>query len=233
MSLKSRLYRAAIGRPVTLEGPLDLSWGELVEFLWAKGGWARIRGLWMAHRLGECGGRLFVGRRTTVLFPKRLRVGHNVFLGADSYLSAYASNGMQFGSNVRIREGAWIQATSMLDQPGVGLTIGNDTYIGPRCLLGAGGGIRIGARVTFGAGVELLAENHEFRDGATPIQEQGVTRKGIVVNDDVWVGNRVVVLDGVTIGVGAVVGAGSIVTRDVPPGAIVVGNPARVVGARS
>jgi acetyltransferase-like isoleucine patch superfamily enzyme len=233
MSLKSRLYTAAIGRPVTLAGPVDLSWTELAAFLWAKGGWARLRGLWMAHRLGACAGRLFVGRRTTLLFPRRLRVGRNVYLGADSFLSAYAVNGMQFGSNVRIREGAWIQATSTLDQPGVGLVIGDDTYIGPRCLLGAGGGIRIGARVTFGAGVELLAENHEFRDAATPIQAQGVTRQGIEVQDDVWVGNRVIVLDGVTIGAGAVVGAGSIVTRDVAPGAVVVGNPARVVGART
>lgn len=233
MSLKTRLYRAAIGRPVSLTGPVELTWTELVAFVWAKGGWARLRGVWMAPRLGACGGRLFVGRRTTLLFPKRLRVGRNVFLGADSYLSAYAVNGMQFGSNVRIREGAWIQATSTLDQPGVGLVIGDDTYIGPRCVLGAGGGIRIGSRVTFGAGVELLAENHEFRDASLPIQEQGVTRQGIVVDDDVWVGNRVIVLDGVTLGAGAVVGAGSVVTRDVPPGAVVVGNPARVVGART
>jgi acetyltransferase-like isoleucine patch superfamily enzyme len=140
---------------------------------------------------------------------------------------------MRFGDHVRIREGAWIQATSTLDQPGIGLTIGSETYIGPRCLLGAGGGIRIGARVTFGAGVHLLAENHNFRDSSKPIQDQGVSRSGITVGDDVWIGNGVIVLDGVTIGAGAVVGAGSVVTADVDPHAIVVGNPARAKGTRA
>ncbi len=232
MSLKSRLYTMAIGRTVALAAPVEVSWPELMQFLWSRGGGARIRGVWTAWRLGACGGRLFVGRRTRILFPRRLSVGRNVWIGDDSYLSAYAREGMRFGDHVRIREGAWIQATSTLDQPGVGLVIGSETYIGPRCLLGAGGGIRIGARVTFGAGVHLLAENHNFRDVTRPIQDQGVTRSGITVGDDVWVGNQVIVLDGVTIGAGAVVGAGSVVTRDVEPHAIVVGNPARVVGAR-
>ncbi len=233
MTLKDRLYKRAIGRPVTLAAPVDVSWLELLQFFWARGGRARLRGLFTARRLARCGGRLFVGRRTRLLFPGRLSVGRNVWIGDDSYVNAYARDGMRFGDDVRIREGAWIQATSTLDQPGVGLVIGSDTYIGPRCLLGAGGGIRIGTRVTFGAGVQLLAENHEFRDGSRPIQDQGVSRSGITVGDDVWVGNSVIVLDGVTVGAGAVIGAGAVVTGDVAPQAIVVGNPARVVGTRS
>jgi acetyltransferase-like isoleucine patch superfamily enzyme len=232
MSLKTRLYKMAIGRNVRLAAPVDVSWLELLQFLWARGGRARLRGLFTARRLAGCGGRFFVGRRSQILFPRRLTVGRNVQIGDDSYVNAYALEGMRFGDHVRIREGAWIQATSTLDQPGVGLWIGGETYIGPRCLLGAGGGIRIGSRVTFGAGVHLLAENHSFLDGTRPIQDQGVTRSGITVGDDVWIGNRVIVLDGVTIGAGAVVGAGSVVTRDVEPHAVVVGNPAHVVRMR-
>ena len=166
------------------------------------------------------------------MFPRRIHVGRNVSIGGDSYVSGLSVEGVRFGNDVRIREGAWIQATSTLDQPGVGLAIGDGTYIGPRAILGAGGGIRIGARVTFGAAVHLLAENHQFDDSARSIQSQGVTRAGIVVDDDVWVGNGVIVLDGVTIGRGAVVGAGSIVTHDVPPGAVAAGNPARVIRQR-
>jgi acetyltransferase-like isoleucine patch superfamily enzyme len=233
VNLKSRLYTAAIGRNVRLAAPVDVGWLELLQFLWVRGGHARLRGLFTARRLGACGGRFFIGRRSKLLFPGRLSVGRNVWIGDDSYVNAYARDGMRFGDHVRIREQAWIQATSTLDQPGVGLVIGGETYIGPRCLLGAGGGIRIGSRVTFGAGVQLLAENHNFRDGSRPIQDQGVTRSGITVGDDVWVGNAVIILDGVNIGAGAVVGAGSIVTQDVDPHAIVVGNPARVVGRRT
>jgi acetyltransferase-like isoleucine patch superfamily enzyme len=230
--LKSRLYRRALGRDVTLRGPLALSWPELIGFLWGRGASARVRGLLRGWRLGHCGGRLFIGPRTRLVFPRHLQVGHNVFIGGDSYVSAYAQQRMQIGDDVRIREHAWIQATATLDHPGVGLTIGDGTYIGPRSLLGAGGGITIGRHVTFGAGVQLLAENHVFHDASALIQDQGVTRSGIVVEDDVWVGNNVIVLDGVRIGRGAVIGAGAIVTRDVPALAVAVGNPARVIGQR-
>ena len=229
---KTRVYFKAIGRGGGAPRPIDVSWTELMVFLWQRGGGARLRGLRHAWRLGRCGGRLFLGRRTHLLFPRHLHAGRNVFIGDDSYVNAYARNGTRLGDDVRIREGAWIQSTSTLDEPGVGLTIGDGTYIGPRCLLGAGGGITIGRRVTLGAGVHVLAENHEFRDAATLIQDQGVTRAGITIEDDVWIGNNVIVLDGVRVGRGAVIGAGAIVTRDVPAFAVAVGNPARVIRTR-
>jgi acetyltransferase-like isoleucine patch superfamily enzyme len=231
--LKSTIYRKALGRPVELAGPLTVTWPELLAFLWHRGGPARVRGLMRGWRLGSCGGRLFVGARTRLFFPRHIHVGRNVFIGDDSYVSGLSTSGVRLGNDVRLREGAWVQATSTLDRPGVGLTVGDGTYIGPRVILGAGGGIRIGARVTFGAAVHLLAENHTFNDVARPIQEQGVTRAGIAVEDDVWVGNGVIVLDGVTIGRGAVIGAGSVVTRDVPAGAVAAGNPARVIRERA
>jgi len=116
---------------------------------------------------------------------------------------------------------------------GRGLEVGDNTYIGPRCILGAGGGITIGSNVTIGSAVDILAENHQFADADVLINEQGVTRKGIAIEDDVWIGNRVIVLDGVRVGQGAVLGAGAVVTRDVPPYTVVVGNPARDVGKRT
>jgi acetyltransferase-like isoleucine patch superfamily enzyme len=186
----------------------------------------------MSARLGACAGGLFVGRHVRVLFPRRMRAGRRVFIGDNAYINAFGRDGIEIGNNVSIREHAWIQITSRLDQPGAGIRIGDDTYIGPRCILGAGGGIRIGARVLFGAGVQLLAEDHMFQDPEAPIREQGVARRGIVVEDDAWLGNAVIVLDGVTIGKGAVIGAGAIVTRDVPSGMIAAGNPARVIRAR-
>lgn len=231
--LKATLYRKALGRSVELAGPVTASWPELLAFLWQRGGPARIRGAMRGWRLGSCGGRLFVGARTRLMFPRHIHAGRNVFIGDDSYVSGLSRQGVRLGNDVRIREGAWIQATSTLDQPGEGLTIGDGTYIGPRVILGAGGGIRIGSRVTFGAAVHVLAENHAFDDAGRSIQSQGVTRAGIEVDDDVWVGNAVILLDGVRIGRGAVIGAGSVVTHDVPPGAVAVGNPARVIRQRS
>lgn len=229
MNAKARWLAKASGRPVT--GSIDLAWSELLAYAWQRGGTSRLRGLALGLRLGACGGRLFVGRRARILFPRRLRVGRNVFIGDYAYISAFGREGIELGHDVSLREHAWVQVTSRLDEPGVGLRVGDGTYIGPRAVLGAGGGIRIGRKVLFGAGVQLLAENHAVETGE-PIADQGVTRRGIVVEDGAWIGNSVIVLDGVTVGAGAVIGAGAVVTRDVPAGAIAAGNPARVLRSR-
>ena len=231
MSAKARVLAGLSGRH-GLSGPIDARWSELAAYAWQRGAAARARGLMMALRLGACGGRLFVGRHVRVMFPRRMRVGQRVLIGDYAFINAFGREGIDIGDGVSIREHAWIQITSRLDQPGEGLRIGKGTYIGPRCMLGAGGGIRIGDGVLFGAGVQLLAEDHVFQDPDTDIRDQGVARRGIVVEDDAWLGNGVIVLDGVAIGKGAVVGAGAVVTRDVPAGMIAAGNPARVLRAR-
>ena len=231
MNTKARVLARLSGR-APLDGEIDARWSELVGYAWQRGGMPRLRGLILAMRLGACGGRLFAGRHVRVLFPRRMRTGRNVLIGDHSYISAYGRDGIEIGNDVSVREHAWVQVTSRLDQPGAGLTIGDGTYIGPRCVFGAGGGIRIGRRVLFGAGVELLAEDHVFPDPDEPIAAQGVKRRGITVEDDAWIGNSAIVLDGVTIGKGAVIGAGAVVTRDVPPGSIAAGNPARVIRTR-
>lgn len=231
MSAKARLLARLSGRPA-VAGPIDARWGELAAYAWQRGGLSRLRGLLLAPRLGACGGRLFVGRHARVMFPRRMRVGRNVLIGDHASISAFGRDGIEIGDDVSLREYAWVQATSRLDEPGAGLTIGDGTYIGPRCVLGAGGGIRIGRRVLFGAGVQILAEDHVFQDPDAPIAAQGVARRGIVIEDDAWIGNSAIVLDGVTVGKGAVVGAGAVVTRDVPAGAVAAGNPARVIRTR-
>jgi acetyltransferase-like isoleucine patch superfamily enzyme len=208
------------------------SLATVLYYAYHKGFWPLVRGVPFRPRLGACGGRFFLGRGTTILFPGHLRVGRNVAIGDYVYMSCLGRGGVSLGNNVRIREFGWVQVSSHLTNLGEGLSVGDDTYVGPHCVLGAGGGIRIGRDVTLGAYVQLLAENHGFADPNLPINEQGVTRRGIVVEDDCWLGNSAIVLDGVRVGRGAVVGAASVVTRDVPPGAVVAGNPARVVRER-
>ena len=93
------------------------------------------------------------------------------------------------------------------------------------------GDITIGDDVLLGPAVVMWGRDHMFEPDRL-IRHQGHRTEPIVVGDDVWIAARAVVLRGVRIGSGAVVGAGSVVTRDVPEGAIVVGNPARVIRYR-
>lgn len=235
-SLAMRLYAAAMGirderlaQSDTHHIPRLL---DVLYYAYHKGFWAYLRGLCFRPMLGACAGRFYLGRQTKVLFPNRLKVGRNVSLGDYLYLNSYGGRGVTLGHNVRIREFGWVQVTSHLTNPGDGLIVGDDTYIGPHCILGAGGLITVGHGVTMGAYVQLLAENHVFAEATRPINEQGVARRGITVGDGAWLGNSVIVLDGVQIGEGAVIGAGSVVTQTIPAFAVAVGNPARVIKTR-
>jgi acetyltransferase-like isoleucine patch superfamily enzyme len=76
---------------------------------------------------------------------------------------------------------------------------------------------------------QIIAVNHVFDDPGRPFVEQGITAKGITIEDDVWLGSACVVTDGVRIGRGSVIAAGAVVTDDVPPHTVVAGVPARVI----
>jgi len=114
------------------------------------------------------------------------------------------------------------------------ITIGERVSIGSRCFLWAGpdkGRIVIGDDVLFGPEVIITAANYRFNDGA-PVTKQLMEEGDVIVGADVWIGARAIILPGVTIGDGAIIGAGALVRGDVPPFAIAVGVPARVVGQR-
>ena len=78
----------------------------------------------------------------------------------------------------------------------------------------------------------LFAENHIFSDTACSIKSQGVQKIGITVEDDCWIGSNVTILDGVTIGKGSVVGAGTLVTKDIPAGSVVVDKREKMIRER-
>lgn len=94
------------------------------------------------------------------------------------------------------------------------------------------GKVCIGEHVSIAPNCMIIGANHKFADTTTPIKEQGVETRGIVIESDVWIGANCCVLDGVIIGEGTVIGAGSIVTKSIPPRSIAVGNPCRVIKQR-
>jgi acetyltransferase-like isoleucine patch superfamily enzyme len=97
---------------------------------------------------------------------------------------------------------------------------------------GEDGEIRLGTGVRIAPHVTMIAGDHIFKDNDRPIREQGLRRKPITIEDDVWIAGRVTIVAGVTIGRGSVIGAGAVVTGDIAPGSIAVGIPAKVIRVR-
>src|SRR5262249_44647940 len=102
-------------------------------------------------------------------------------------------------------------------------------FVGESVVVRGQGGVTIGNSVLIAPQAKFLAVNHNFTDVTRPVIEQGITGRGIVVEDGAWIGAGATIVDGVRIGEGAVVGANAVVTKDVPPRTVVVGVPARVV----
>jgi acetyltransferase-like isoleucine patch superfamily enzyme len=95
------------------------------------------------------------------------------------------------------------------------------------------GSIIIGDHVRVAPGVIMVAANHVYDRIDVPIAAQGLKRKSILIGDDVWIAANAIITAGVKVGQGAIVGAGSVVTKDVAPFTIVAGSPARVVRVRA
>ncbi len=110
------------------------------------------------------------------------------------------------------------------------VTIGDNTSIGEYSHMWGQGGIFIGKNVLIAAHCCISSLNHNY--SAPIITFGGVIANPVVIEDDVWLGYNVVILPGVTIGQGSVIGAGSVVVKDIPPYSVAVGNPAKVIKKR-
>lgn len=164
------------------------------------------------------------------LHHRDLRLGPHVFIG-DRVLIYQAhddSGPVELGRRVRLHQGVIIETGA-----GGSLIIGDESNIHPHCQLSAyEGTIRIGTGVSIAPYCAFYPYDHGILP-ELPIRKQPLrSRGGIVIGDEAWLGFGVIVLDGVRIGNGAVVGAGSVVVHDVPDGAVAQGVPARVVMLR-
>lgn len=133
--------------------------------------------------------------------------------------------GAKIGKRVIYYPGVWICS-------GRHLVVGDDVDFAKDVLVGTDGGVTIGDRCLIGFRTQILAGNHRIPPVGQRIFNAGHDRKPVRIGHDVWIGGNCMILAGTTIGEGAVVGAGSVVTRDVPPYAIVAGVPARLIRMR-
>lgn len=152
----------------------------------------------------------------------------NVFLDRDVRISCGTGDGIvHLQAGVRCDRGVDIKAHGQGQT-----TIGRRTYIGPYSCLSGYGNITIGSDCLIASHTSLYAHNYNFRNPDQLIRKQGYSYKGIAIEDNCWLGSGVRILDGITVGKGSIVGAGAVVTKDIPPNSIAVGTPAKVIGPR-
>lgn len=180
----------------------------------------------------------------TLIFALRARLngGSRIALGA--YLKGHRN--IQFGVGCKIQGTAGIDAThgpvvlgdkvtlnrySYVQGGRGGVRLGRQVEINNFSIVNGTGGVEIGDDTLIGPGVRIISYQHGIAVDAL-IRTQPLEGKPIVIGKDVWIGANAVILAGVTVGDGAVVAAGAVVTKDVAPGEIVVGVPARVVRNR-
>lgn len=156
---------------------------------------------------------------------KNMKFGKNVVLGRFCWLAAE-------GGFLEIGADSFVSQGSVLNCYGGKIRIGERVSIQIYCFLNGYGNITIGNDVMIATGVVINAGTHIFLDKTIPMNRQGVKGIGIVIEDDVWIGAKAVILDGVRIGHGAIVGAGAVVTKNVLPFTVVAGVPAVVIKER-
>ncbi|MBP2237136.1 acetyltransferase-like isoleucine patch superfamily enzyme [Sinorhizobium kostiense] len=120
----------------------------------------------------------------------------------------------------------------MLIPYGGAISIGDDFSLNPYSVLYGHGGLNIGNSVRIAAGCVIVPANHVFNDPHTAIRNQGLTKLGIAIEDDVWIGANVTILDGAHISRGCVIAAGSVVRGRTESFGVYAGVPARMIGRR-
>ena len=172
--------------------------------------------------------RGFIDPNATI-YHSDLIIGDNVFI-ADRVLLYQAREGgpIRLGSRVSILRDSILE-TALGGQ----ITIGDETWIHPRCQLNAYlASIEIGKNVQIAPNCAFYSYDHSFLPNQAIIDQPLKTRGNIILEDGVWIGVGTIVLSGVRIGEGAVIGAGSIVTKNIDSNAIAVGRPAKVIKRR-
>ena len=188
---------------------------------------AQVPGLGSAKKVSLNRGQRLLRLITSVLDPR-------AYLHALKLINYYNYSHVAPLRRVTRGAGAAISPNAVFSHP-ERIFLGDRVRIGARCHLWAGpshGRIEVGDDCLFGPDVLVTAANYRFNDGS-PVTDQKMDEADVRLGRDVWLGARVIVLPGVQIGDYAIVGAGAVVTKSIPQGAIAIGAPAKVFGQRS
>lgn len=178
--------------------------------------------------LGRVGQNVAFGANLVLRHPHKIDIGNNVVIDDNCCLDAKGST----NRGITLADGVFLGRNTILSCKNGNIDLGEDANIGFNVEIFSAAEVRVGARTLVAAYTYLVGGDHLFDRVDIPVLHQGRTARGIDVGDNVWLGAHVVVTDGSRIGRDAVIGAGAVVTGDVPEFHIAAGVPARIVRDR-
>lgn len=189
----------------------------------------KLRNLCYPTIFARFGKQVYISSGVKLLGGSHIEIGNGVQILEGCCINAkgHPNNQISFKDRVVIERGVDIRALK-----DTCICIDEGTSISPYVCIAGPGNIKIGKNCSIAAHVGIFANNHIFDDPTRNIDDQGLTRQGIIIEDDCQLGHAVTILDGVTIGKGSVIGAGAVVAKDIPPYSVAIGVPARVINIR-
>jgi acetyltransferase-like isoleucine patch superfamily enzyme len=214
----------------------ERGWGALLRYelvmllaSWVPGAVGLVlRGWLYPWLLGACGRNVTFGTNVVLRHPGKIRIGDDVAIDDGCVLDAKGSGnrGIDIGSRV------FLGRHTLLACKDGDIALEDGVNISYNCTVFSASSVRIGRETLLAAYCYVVGGGHDFDRPDLPVVQQARPSQGIVVGAGGWLGAGSIVLDGVTVGPSAIVGAHAVVTQDVPAFAIVAGAPARVVRDR-
>lgn len=200
-------------------------------FSWVPGALGFVlRKIFFSFLFRKIGRGVVFGRNMTIRHPKKIEIGDNVLFDDYSVIDAKGENnkGIKLGKNVIIGR------NTTLSCKGGDIEIGDYSNIGPNNIIISESSVKIGEYVfTAGQMYMIAGGTHAFDRRDIPIWHQpSISKGGIILEDDIWIGAQSTVLDGVKIGKGAIIGAGTLVHKRIKPYSVNLGVPAQLVKMR-
>jgi acetyltransferase-like isoleucine patch superfamily enzyme len=179
--------------------------------------------------LGSCGRNVVFGQNVVVRHPHKIHIGSNVVVDDNCLLDAKGDS----NHGIRIGNGVFVGRNTILSCKNGDIELADGANLGFNCEIFSASRVTIGPNVLMAAYSYVIGGDHDFSDPSVPVLAQTRTSVGVAIGEGAWIGAGAKIMDGVSVGDHAVVGAGAVVREDVPPHAVAVGIPARVVSTRT
>jgi acetyltransferase-like isoleucine patch superfamily enzyme len=179
--------------------------------------------------LGSCGRNVVFGQNVVLRHPHKIHIGRDVVVDDNCLIDAKGET----NRGIRIGDRVFIGRNTILSCKNGDIELADGANIGFNCEIFSASRVTIGRMVLMAAYSYVIGGDHDFSDPSRAVLAQARVSAGVRIGDGVWIGAGAKILDGADVGAHAVIGAAAVVRESVPPGAIAVGIPARVVGSRA